>query len=67
MTVVRQIPSDAVSVVKMCEFIIAVDELKYVALWLLWHYLVMSRWFTLKKTPHLKMGHLKMKTVHLVH
>lgn len=32
MTVVRQIPSDAVSVVKMCELIIAVDELKYVDL-----------------------------------
>lgn len=36
MTVVRQIPSYAVSVFKMCELIIAVDELKYVDLRLLW-------------------------------
>lgn len=36
MTVERQIPSDAVSVVKMCELIIAVDELKYEGLRLLW-------------------------------
>lgn len=35
MTVECQIPSDAVSVVKICEFIIAVDELKYVGLRLL--------------------------------